>query len=149
MTFLHIFWDIFSNTHSVQWLKSSSIIHIAYSTEGIIYHIYNKLLGIYVYRRDGFMYARGTDVQPWYPHVWQNKLLSYILYWERLNSNMRRLQVKSSQVNDSQPNGTNPGLFQIRFQCIWRRGVADCRLPYWIWLAIFSCLTNNLRTIFA
>ena len=23
------------------------------------------------------------------------------------------------------PNGTNPGLFQIRFQCIWRRG-AKC-----------------------
>ena len=27
------------------------------------------------------------------------------------------------------PNGTNPGLFQIRFQCIWRSGAAKPTIP--------------------
>ena len=43
------------------------------------------------------------------------------------------------------PNGTNPGLFQIRFQCIWRPGQSD---PLWSqtyhpWLELYEATKSN------
>ena len=49
------------------------------------------------------------------------------------------------------PNGTNPGLFQIIFQCIWRRGQSDLKktriCP--IWGPIWPTLDPNLPSLLA